>query len=112
MDIYTWMNPISTRAEFLSLIAMVEEGTLEELFIAQCRDADVAGQNWKVGQIVVFSFSTSKEVEPKLQEVSNCINLDTLDESYFDEVDGVYVLKSVFYPQSDAQEEQIIAQLR
>ena len=112
MDVYTWVNPISTRAQFVSLISMVEEGILEELFIAQCRDAGVAGQNWKVGQIIVFSFSTSKEVEPKLQEVSQCIDLDTLDESYFDEIDGVYVLKSVFYPQSDPQEEQIIAQLR
>jgi len=112
MDVYTWLNPISTRDEFIALIGLVEDGSLEELFIAQSSDAGVAGQDWKVGQILVFSFSASKDVEEKLQAVSNCINLDDVEENYFEEVEGVYILKSVFYPESDPQEEQIIAQLR
>jgi len=112
MDLYTWLSPISTREEFIALITLVEEGSLEELFIAQSLDAGVAGQEWKVGQILVFSFSRSKDVQEKLEAVSPCINMDDVDESFFEEVEGVYILKSVFYPESDAQEEQIIAQLR
>ncbi len=112
MDVYTWLSPISTREEFIALIALVEEGDLQELFIAQSLDAGVAGEDWKVGQILVFSFSSTNEVHEKLQAISKCINLDDVDESYFDEVEGVFVLKSVFYPETDAQEEQIIAQLR
>ena len=112
MDLYTWLSPISTREEFIALISLVEEGSLEELFIAQSLDAGVAGQKWKVGQILVFSFSASKDVEKRLQSISACINLDDVDERFFEEIDGVYILKSVFYPESDPQEEQIIAQLR
>lgn len=112
MEVYTWLNPISTKAELTALIALAEEGTIEELFIAQSTDANIIEKNWPVGQILIFSFSASLEAEQHLNKVSTCVNLDTLDDKYFKEVDDVYVLKSVFYPESDDQEEQIIAQLR
>ncbi len=112
MEVDTWLSAVSTKEELMTLISMVEEGSLEELFVAQCLDTGVAGQKWPVGQVLVFSFSTLKEIEQKLQTVSECINLDTLDESYFDIVEGDYMLKSVFYPESESQEEQIIAHLR
>ena len=111
MELYTWLSAVSTKAELISLVSLVEDGTLEELFVAQCLDNDVAGQGWKVGQIIVFSFSASKEVEPKLQALAPTINLDILDEEYFEVVDDVYMLKSVLFPETEAQEEQIIAQL-
>ena len=111
MDVYTWLSAVSTKQELIEMIALVEDGSLEELFVAQCVDLGVAGKEWPVGQVLVFSFSASKDIESKLQSISTCINLDTLDESYFEQVDDVYILKSVFYPESDAQEEQIIALL-
>lgn len=111
MEVYTWLSAISTKAELISLVSLVEEGTLEELFVAQCLDKDVAGQPWKVGQIIVFSFSASKEVESKLQAIASSINLDILGEEYFEVIDDVYMLKSVLFPEAEAQEEQIIAQL-
>ena len=111
MELYTWLNPVSTKAELISLVSMVEEGALEELFVAQCLDRGVAGQEWAAGQIIVFSFSSSKEIEPRLQAVSVPINLDILPEEYFEVVDDVYMLKSVLFPETEAQEEQIIAQL-
>lgn len=111
MDIYTWLSPISSKAQLISLVSLVEEGELEELFVAQCLDKGVAGQQWPVGQIIVFSFSSSEGIKEKLQAVSSCINLDVLDEEYFDVIDDVYKLKSVLFPDSEAEEEQIIAQL-
>ena len=111
MEVYTWLSPISSKEQLMNLVSMVEEGGLEELFVAQCLDKGVAGQEWPVGQILVFSFSASKEIESKLQSVSSCINLDILDEEYFEVIDDVYMLKSVLFPDNEAQEEQIIAQL-
>ncbi len=111
MELFTWLTPISTRAELIALIALVEEGVLEELFIAQSRDRGVAGEKWTVGQILVFSFSKREDVKERLQDISASLNLDDVDESCFEEQEGVYILKSVFYPESEAQEEQIIAQL-
>lgn len=111
MEVYTWLSPIASKEQLITLVSMVEEGGLEELFVAQCLDKGVAGQQWPVGQILVFSFSASKDIEQKLNAVSSCINLDVLDEKYFAVVDDVYMLKSVLFPDRQEQEEQIIAQL-
>ena len=111
MDVYTWLSAVSTKQELIEMIALVEEGRLEELFVAQSVDLGVAGEEWPVGQVLVFSFSASKDIELKLQNISPTINLDILDEDYFEQVDDVYILKSVFYPESEDQEEQIIALL-
>ncbi len=112
MEVDTWLSAVNTKDQLIALITLVEEGSLEELFVAQCVDTGVAGQEWPVGQVLVFSFSTSNDIEQKLQAISSCINLDTLDEKYFDVVEGDYMLKHVFYPESEPQEEQIIAHLR
>lgn len=111
MELYTWLNAISTREQFSSLVAMVEEGALEELFIAQSLDVGVAGTDWAVGKPLIFSFSRSQEVKESLEKISACVNLDNVDESYFEVIEDTYILKSVFYPDSEAQEEQIIALL-
>lgn len=111
MDVYTWLSPISTKNELMGLIQLVEAGDLEEFFIAQSLDAGVAGTSWVVGQILIFSFSASVEAQAKIEKICPCINMDEVDESYFDEQEGVFVLKSVYYPESDEQEEQIISQL-
>ncbi len=112
MEVDTWLSAINTKEELIALITMVEEGSLEELFVAQCEDRDVAGQTWPVGQVLVFSFSTTPDIQERLEAISSCINLDTLDEKYFKVVEGDHMLKYVFYPESEAQEEQIIAHLR
>jgi len=111
MELYTWLNAISTRDQFSSLVALVEEGVLEELFIAQSLDVGVAGTDWAVGKPLIFSFSNSQDVKQTLEEISACVNLDSIDESYFEVIEDTYILKSVFYPESEAQEEQIIALL-
>jgi len=111
MEVDTYLSAISTKAELISLIALVEEEALEELFVAQSLDAGVAGQTWKAGQVLVFCFSSKEASAQKLHEISQCINLDTLDEAYFEVIDGAYVLKSVFFPETEGQEEQIIAHL-
>jgi hypothetical protein len=111
MELFTWLNAISTRDQFSALVDLVEEGVLEELFIAQSLDVGVAGTDWAVGKPLIFSFSHSQDVKQTLEDISSCINLDNVDESYFEVIEGTYVLKSVFYPESEAQEEQIIALL-
>lgn len=111
MELYTWVSAITTRAQFSALIALTEEGVLEELFIAQSVDFGVAGEDWPVGKPLIFSFSASKNIEQRLQDISACVNLDDLDDSYFEEIEGIHTLKSVFYPESEPQEEQIIALL-
>lgn len=111
MELYTWLNAISTREQFSSLVALVEEGVLEELFIAQSLDASVAGTDWAVGKPLIFSFSNSHDVKKVLDDISACVNLDSVDESHFEVIEDTYILKSVFYPESEAQEEQIIALL-
>ncbi len=111
MEVFTWLSPISTKNELMALIQLVEAGDLEEFFIAQSLDSGVAGSSWPVGQILIFSFSNGKAVKGKIEAICPCVDMDEVDEEYFDEQDGVFTLKSVFYPESDAQEEQIIAQL-
>jgi hypothetical protein len=111
MELYSWLNAISTREEFSALVALVEEGVLEELFIAQSLDVGVAGTDWTVGKPLIFSFSNLQDVKQTLEDISACVNLDSVDESYFNVIEDTYILKSVFYPESEAQEEQIIALL-
>ncbi len=111
MELFTWVSAITSKAQFSDLIALTEKGALEELFIAQSVDFGVAGEEWPVGKPLIFSFSTSKDIEAQLNEISPCVNLDSLDDIHFEELDGIHTLKSVFYPESEAQEEQIIALL-
>lgn len=111
MELFTWVSAISSKAQFAALIALTEKGVLEELFIAQSVDFGVAGEDWPVGKPLIFSFSASKDIEDQLKEISACVNLDSLDDNHFEELDGIHTLKSVFYPESEAQEEQIIALL-
>lgn len=111
MELFTWISAISTKEQFSALISLVEEGSLEEMFIAKSSELGVAAQKWPVSQPLVFSFSASADVKEKLQKISSCIDLDTLNESYFEEIDGVHSLKSVFYPESELEEEKIISQL-
>ncbi len=111
MEEKTWVSAIDTKAQLAELITLAEDGDLEELFIAQCVGVDVAGQNWRVGQILIFSFSNGSEVRERLDKIGTTLDLDALDDSYFEEIEGHMALKHVLYPQSEEQEEQIIAQL-
>jgi hypothetical protein len=111
MEVYSWLSPISTKNELMALIKLVEEGEIEEFFIAQSLDKGVAGESWNAGQILIFSFSSGDDLQHKVEEICPCINMETIPLEFFDEIDGVFTLKWVFYPESDMQEEQIIAQL-
>ncbi|MDF1879787.1 hypothetical protein JHD50_00470 [Sulfurimonas sp. MAG313] len=108
----TWVSAINTKNQLGVLLSLVESGALEELFIAQCLDSEVAGTSWKVGQIIVFAFSQGVGIKSELDAISETWDLDKIQDSYFEEIDGTHALKNVLFPESDAQEEQIIAQLR
>ena len=108
----TWVSGIETKNQLGVLLSLVEKGDLEELFIAQCLDAEVAGTSWKVGQIIVFAFSTGEGVKSQLDEIAETWDLDKIEDKYFEEIDGTHALKNVLFPQSEGEEEQIIAQLR
>ncbi len=111
MDERTWVSPISKKEELGELISLAENGDLQELFIAQCVGLGVAGQDWKIGQILIFSFSLGDAVKASLDKIAPSLDLDAIAEEHFEEIDGHFALKYVLYPQSEEQEEQIIAQL-
>jgi len=111
MQDFTWVAAISSKQQLGELLCFVEDGTVEELFIAQCLDSGVAGTSWKVGQIIVFIFTKGEAVKSKLDEIAETWDLDKIEDTYFKEVDGTHALKDVLFPESQAQEEQIIAQL-
>lgn len=111
MELYTFLTQISTKEELSELIALVEEGSLEELFIAKTEEEGVAGEEWGKDLALVFSFSTEKKLKERLEKVSPTLFLDDLDEIFFEEKDGEFTLKGVFYPESELQEEEIIKQL-
>jgi len=108
----TWVSAIDTKNQLGVFLSLVENATLQELFIAQCLDSGVAGTSWKVGQIIVFAFSDGEGVKSELDEIAETWNLDKIEDQYFEEIDGDHALKNVLFPSSESQEEQIIAQLR
>jgi hypothetical protein len=111
MEDFTWVAAISTKQQLGELLSFVENGTVEELFIAQCLDSGVAGTSWKVGQIIVFIFTKGTTIKSELDSIAETWDLDKIEDKYFKEVDGTHALKDVLFPESEAQEEQIIAQL-
>lgn len=108
----TWVSAIETKNQLGTFLSLVEKGDLEELFIAQCLDAEVAGTSWKVGQIIIFAFSQGEGVKSELDNIAQTWDLDKIEDKYFEEIDGTHALKKVLFPQSQGEEEQIIAQLR
>ena len=107
----TWVAGINYKQQLGELLSLVEKGTVEELFIAQCLDTGVAGTDWKVGQIIVFIFTQGEKIKSELDAIAQTWNLDKIEDKYFEEIDGDHALKNVLFPSSEAQEEQIIAQL-
>jgi len=112
MQEYTWVSAIETKNQLGVFLSLVENASLQELFIAQCLDSEVAGTSWKVGQIIVFAFSEGESIKSELDSIAETWNLDKIEDKYFEEIDGTHALKNVLFPSSEAQEEQIIAQLR
>lgn len=110
MELFAWLTPIHTAKEFSALMSLVEEGTLEELFIAKTAQAGVAGEAWEAELPLVFSFS-EHDCKDKLNFIAPTRLLDEIDEIYFEEIEGEFTLKGVFYPESQAQEDAIIKQL-
>lgn len=108
----TWVSAIETKNQLGLFLSFVENASLQELFIAQCLDSEVAGTSWKVGQIIVFSFSQGAGVKSELDNIAETWDLDKIDDKYFEEIEGDHALKNVLFPSSEAEEEQIIAQLR
>jgi len=108
----TWVAAIDSKQQLGEFLSLVENATVEELFIAQCLDSGVAGTSWKVGQIIVFIFTQGEKMKSRLDEIAQTWDLDKIEDKYFEEIDGDHALKNVLFPSSEAQEEQIIAQLR
>lgn len=111
MDVFTWLSSISTKAEFSALMSLVENGSLEEMFIAQTTQKSVAGKEFGNKKALVFSFSKDKSILGKLEEIATTFSLDDVEDDYFEEIDGEYTLKGVLYPASSDQEEKIINKL-
>ncbi|HIC43661.1 MAG TPA: hypothetical protein EYO73_05055, partial [Sulfurimonas sp.] len=99
----TWLSAIETKNQLGIFLSLVEKGDLQELFIAQCLDAEVAGTSWKVGQIIVFAFSEGESVKSQLDEIAETWDLDKIEDSQFEEIDGTHALKNVLFPESEAQ---------
>lgn len=111
MELFAWLTPIRTAKEFSALMALVEEGTLEELFIAKTVQAGVAAEAWEAELPLIFSFSADEKCLEILNTIATTRFLDEIDDAYFEEIAGEFTLKGVFYPESQAQEDAIIKQL-
>lgn len=110
MEFFAWITPIRTAKEFSALMSLVEEGILEELFIAKTVQESVAAQAWEAGLPLVFSFS-EHDCKETLNFIAPTHFLDEIDDIYFEEIEGEFILKGVFYPESQVQEDAIIKQL-
>ena len=109
--IYSWCSLFSTKNEFAALIDLVEEGSLEELFIAEVKEREIAGQEVANAKLVGFSFSKDEKVLQKLEKVCPSFCLDEVDDKYFEQNGDEFILKGVTYPESEEQEEIIINKL-
>ena len=109
--IYSWCSVVSTKKEFAALIDLVENGSLEEFFITQTLEDEVAGHKVGKDKALVFSFSKKEKVLKSLEKITQSFSLDSVDDKYFDEKDEEFTLKGVSYPESQDQEETIINKL-
>ena len=109
--IYSWASVVSTKKEFSALIDLVEKGSLEEFFITETVEEEVAGKTVGKGKVLVFSFSKSESVLSKLENIALSFSLDEVEDNYFDELEDEFTLKGVYYPESQAQEEAVINKL-
>ena len=109
--IYSWVSVVSTKKEFSALIDLVEKGALEEFFITETVEDEIAGKTVGKGNVLVFSFSKKENVLYKLKKIALSFSLDEVEDEYFDENDDEFTLKGVSYPESQAQEEAVINKL-
>jgi len=109
--VYSWASVVSTKKEFSALVDLVEDGTLEEFFITQTVEEEVAGRVVGKEKVLVFSFSKNESVLSKLEKIALSFSLDEVEDKYFDEDQEEFTLKGVSYPESQGQEEAVINKL-
>jgi len=109
--VYSWVSVVSTKKEFSTFIDLVEDGTLEEFFIAQTIEEEVAGKIVGKDKVLIFSFSKSEAVLSKLENIALSFSLDDVEDKYFNECEEEFTLKGISYPESQAQEEAVINKL-
>jgi hypothetical protein len=90
---------------------LVEDGSLEELFIAELKESEVAVENVGDAKLISFSFSKGQRALETLTQVCQSFSLDEVDDSYFERDGDEFILKGVNYPESEQQEEMIINKL-
>ena len=90
---------------------LVEDGSLEELFIAEVQDSEIAGKHVGKAKLISFSFSKDENVLVQLEKVCQSFSLDEIADSYFERNNDEFILKGVLYPESEKQEEMIINKL-
>jgi hypothetical protein len=109
--VYSWCSFFSTKGEFASLMDLVEEGSLEELFLAEVKENEIAGKSVGKAKAIAFAFSKDALVLQKLEKVCQSFSLDEVDDCYFEKNGDEFILKGVRYPESEVQEEILINKL-
>ncbi len=109
--IYSWCSLFSTKEEFTALITLVEDASLDELFIAEIKETEIAGKSVGKAKAIGFGFSKDKDVLYKLEKVCQSFSLDEVDDKYFERNGDEFILKGVVYPESEVQEELLINKL-
>jgi len=109
--VYAWCTLFSKKEEFTALMTLVEEGALEELFIAEVKESEIAGHDVKEAKVISFSFSKDKNILEKLEKICFSFSLDEVDDDYFEKNGEEFILQGITYPESQQQEETIINKL-
>ncbi len=109
--IYSWCSLFSTKEEFAALIELVENASLEELFIAEVKENEIAGKSVGKAKAIGFGFSKDKDALHKLEKVCQSFSLDEVDDKYFEKNGDEFILKGVIYPETEEQEEILINKL-
>lgn len=111
MSIRSWAIKIESKNVLNTLITMVQQQELEEIFLCEIAEDSAVGEGFNKGDVIGIVANKKEKATAKLHSLGQCLLLDDLEDDMFDIDEEGAALKGVRYPESEDDELEMLNKL-
>lgn len=111
MSIRSWAIKIESKNVLNTLITMVQQQELEEIFLCEVAEDGAVAEGFHKGDIIAIVANKKEKAISKLNSLGLCQLLDDLEDEMFDIDEEGAALKGVRYPESEDDELEMLNKL-
>ena len=111
MSIRSWAIKIESKNVLNTLITMVQQQELEEIFLCEIAEDNAVVEGFHKGDVIGIVANKKEKATAKLHSLGQCLLLDDLEDDMFDIDEEGAALKGVRYPESEDDELEMLNKL-